>query len=132
MKALLTSRQSQLGIEPLEGILPVGSLVYVTCHGPCWGLRGIVQAVDVIPPADAPLYFYLVTLQEGQIKEPLWFVPDDVTAVEGENVSQWCPGRGELSQVEVEAFSIVANVSGREEDRSLETLSIAEREVVAV
>jgi hypothetical protein len=66
-------------------VLSVGSLVYVTCYGPCWGFRGTIRSVDVIVPADTqePLYFYLVALQEGQIKEPLWFVHDDVAGVEG-------------------------------------------------
>ncbi len=68
-------------------VLPVGSLVYVTCYGPCWGLRGIIQAVDVIAPADSQgsLHFYLVTLEGGQMKEPLWFVHDDVAEIEGDN-----------------------------------------------
>jgi hypothetical protein len=29
--------------------------------------------------------FYLVALLEGQLKEPLWLVQDDIAAVEGEN-----------------------------------------------
>jgi hypothetical protein len=99
MKALLTSKQSPLEVEPLKDILAVGSLVYVTCYGPCWGIRGIIRAIDVIAPADAPLYFYLVTLQEGQMKEPLWFVQDDVVAVEGENASHWRSSRKELSPI---------------------------------
>ena len=70
-------------------VLGVGSLVYVTCYGPCWGLKGIVRAVDAIALADAqePLYFYLVALHEGQVKEPLWFVHDDVAGVEGDRLS---------------------------------------------
>ena len=69
--------------------LAVGSLVYVTCYGPCWGLKGIIRAVDVIALADAqePLYFYLVALHEGQTKEPLWLVHDDVAGVEGDRIS---------------------------------------------
>jgi len=71
-------------------VLPVGSLVYVTCYGPCWGLRGTIRSVDVIAPSDAhePLYFYLVALHEQQMKEPLWFVHDDVAGVEG---NSWRP-----------------------------------------
>lgn len=70
-------------------VLEVGSLVYVTCYGPCWGLKGIIRAVDVIALADAQdsLYFYLVALHEGQVKEPLWFVHDHVAGVEGDRVS---------------------------------------------
>jgi hypothetical protein len=103
-------------------LLPVGSLVYVTCHGPCWGLRGIIRAVDVIAPTDEqwPLCFYFVALQEGQMKEPLWLVHDDIAEVEGENVSQWRSSREKLSRLEFEALGTVANVSERERDRSLE------------
>jgi len=66
--------------------LTVGSLVYVTCYGPCWGLRGIIRTIDMIVLSDTPepLYFYLVALQGGEIKEPVWFVHDDVAEVEGD------------------------------------------------
>jgi len=69
-------------------VLPVGTLVYVTCYGPYWGLRGIICAVDVIALSDGqePLYFYLVALHGVETKEPLWLVQDDLAAVEGENV----------------------------------------------
>jgi hypothetical protein len=113
--------------EPImeSNVLAVGSLVYVTCYGPCWGLRGIVHAVDVIALADAPeepVYFYLVALQEGHMKEPVWFVHDDVAGVEGDNVSQWRPRKKELSRVEIEALEIVANGFERDKDRGLEAL----------
>ena len=70
-------------------VLGVGSLVYVTSSGPCWGLKGIIRAVDVIALVDtqAPLYFYLVALHEGQVKEPPWFVHDHVAGVEGNRLS---------------------------------------------
>jgi hypothetical protein len=61
--------------------------VYVTSYGPCWGLKGIIRAVDVIADAQEPLYFYLVALHEGQVKEPLWFVHDHVAGVEGDRLS---------------------------------------------
>jgi len=80
-------------------VLGVGSLVYVTCYGPCWGLKGTIRAVDVIALADAqdPLYFYLVALHEGQIKEPLWFVQDHVARVEGrQDFSQSRPNTLEI------------------------------------
>ena len=82
--ALLLKEQPH---EVLEDIFTVDSLVYVTCYGPFWGFRGTVCAVDVIPLGDTQeaLYFYLVALQEGQMKEPLWLVQDDIAAVEGEN-----------------------------------------------
>ena len=72
-----------------SNVLPVGSLVYVTCYGPYWGLRGIIRAVDVITLVDTQesLSFYLVALQEGQIEEPLWLVHDDVAVVEGDSVA---------------------------------------------
>ena len=108
-----------------SNVLAVGSLVYVTCYGPYWGIRGIVHAVDVIALADTPdepVYFYLVDLQEGQKKEPLWFAHDDVAGIEGENVSLWRPSRRELSRVEVEALEIAVNGFEREQDRNLETL----------
>ena len=77
-----TTKQPQQESRPLEDILPVGSLVYITSYGPYYGLRGIIHTVDA---HNAPLYFYLVALQDGRISEPLWFVHDDVVAVEGEN-----------------------------------------------
>lgn len=71
-----------------SNFLPVGSLVYVTCYGPYWGLRGIIRAVDAIALADGQecVYFYLVALQDGQMKEPLWLVHDDLAGVEGNKV----------------------------------------------
>jgi hypothetical protein len=123
MVALLTAKQSHLEVEPLESVLAVGCLVYVTCYGPCRGLKGIIQAVDVIAPADVPLCFYLVTLLEGQMKEPVWCICDDVAAVEGENVSLWRSSRKELSSLELEALEIVVNESLRAQNRSLKTLS---------
>ncbi len=123
MVALLTAKQSHLEVEPLDDVLAVGSLVYVTCYGPCRGLKGIIQAVDVIAPADVPLCFYLVTLLEGQMREPVWCVYDDVAVVEGEDVSLWRPSREKLSRLEREALEIVVNESLRMRNRSLETLS---------
>jgi len=68
--------------------LPVGSLVYVTCYGPYWGLRGTIRAVCVIDLSDSQehLYFYQVALHEVQMREPLWLVQDDLAVVEGELV----------------------------------------------
>jgi hypothetical protein len=91
MMAPLTSEQSQLEREPLEGILEIGSLVYVTSYGPYRGLKGIIRTVDALSPANISSCFYLIALQEGHVKEPVWFVHDDVAAVEGQNVSQWRP-----------------------------------------
>jgi hypothetical protein len=83
MTALLTSKQPKLELEPLA----VGNLVYVICYGPYWGLRGVIHSIDAIASAGEDLYFYLVTLQEGQMREPLWLVHDDIAPVEGDNVS---------------------------------------------
>ena len=73
-----------------SNVLAVGNLVYVTSYGPWWGLRGIIRAVDAIALSDAQegsLYFYLVALQEGEMKEPVWFMHDDVAGIEGHNIS---------------------------------------------
>ena len=99
-------------------ILAAGSLVYVTCYGPYWGLRGIIRAVDVIAlDAQDSMYFYLVALEDGRIKEPLWLVHDDVAEIKGENVSQWRPSKKEPSRVEIEALNIVLNESERVQER---------------
>ena len=79
-----------------SNVLPVGGLVYVTCYGPCWGLKGIIRDIDVIVIDDAKddsLYFYLVALQDVGIKEPVWFTHDDVAEVEGHQASRWLPSR---------------------------------------
>ena len=120
MVALLTSEQSQLETGPLEDVLEVGSLVYVTCYGPYWGVKGIIRAVDVLAHTDTSSRFYLVDLQEGGKKEPVWFVYDDVATFKGENVSRRYP---EQSRLATEALSIMVNVLGQELDRSLETLA---------
>jgi hypothetical protein len=108
--------------------LTVGSLVYVTSYGPCWGLKGTICAVDSIIFVDAqenPLYFYLVALQEGQTKEPLWLVHDDVAPVEGDDISQGRPSKKQPSRLEIEALEIVANMLKRELDSNPETLLTA-------
>ena len=100
--------------------LPVDTLVYVTCYGPYWGFRGIIRAVDVIALADAQdsMYFYLVALEDGRMKEPLWLVHDDVAEVMGENVSQWRPSKKEPSRVEIEALNIVLSEAERVQERA--------------
>jgi hypothetical protein len=97
-------------------IFAVGSPVYVTGYGPCRGFRGIICDVD----EQGPLCFYLVALHEGQIKEPLWLIPDDIAEIEGENVSQRYTRQEKLSRVEFEALEIVARASELEQDRSQE------------
>jgi hypothetical protein len=54
------------------------------------------------------------------MKEPVWFVHDDIAGVEGDNVSQWRQSKQELSRVELEALEIVVNGFEREQDRGLE------------
>lgn len=98
MMALLTSEQSPSGTEPLEGLLEIGNLVYVTSYGPYRGLKGIIRTVDVLAPKHASSCFYLIALQEGHMKEPVWFIHDDVAVVEGQNVSQWRPSVEEQSR----------------------------------
>jgi hypothetical protein len=114
-----------------SNVLAAGSPVYVTCHSPYWGIRGIVLAVDIIALADTQecMYFYLVALHDGQLKEPLWLVHDDVAEMEGENVSQWRPSRKALSRLEMEALEIVANVFKREQGRSQESLLVTQEEL---
>jgi hypothetical protein len=102
-----------------QSVLTVGSLIYVTSYGPCWGFRETIRAVDTIIFADAqehPLHFYLVAMQEGQIKEPLWLVDDDVAAVEGDNVAQRRSSKKQPSRLELEVLEIVTNALERELD----------------
>ena len=72
-----------------SSVLPVGSLIYVTSYGPNFGLKGTVQEVEVIIQASVreSQYFYLVTLHEGQLREPLWLTQDDIATVEGDSLS---------------------------------------------
>ena len=61
-------------------ILPVGSRVRITSFGPFREHRGTVRDVHTIAAdLEEPFCFYLVALDHGQRKEPLWF---DYTEVE--------------------------------------------------
>jgi hypothetical protein len=55
-------------------------------------------------------------MQEGQIKEPLWLVDDDVAAVEGDNVAQRRSSKKQPSRLELEVLEIVTNALERELD----------------
>ena len=61
-------------------ILPVRSRVRITSFGPFREHRGTVRDVHTIAAdLEEPFCFYLVALDHGQRKEPLWF---DYTEVE--------------------------------------------------
>jgi hypothetical protein len=114
-----------------SNVLAIGNLVYVTCYGPCWGLRGIIRDIDVISLSDAqedPLYFYLVALHEGEVKEPVWFIHDDVAGIEGYNGhkdSPWQPSRKKPSPLEIHALEIAANISERESENETRVWKIS-------
>ncbi len=64
-------------------VLPVGSLVDVTCYCPFRGLKGTIQVVSTIADeAEEPFCFYLVDLEVTHIQEPIWFEHNEVEAVE--------------------------------------------------
>ena len=64
-------------------VLPVGSLVDVTCYCPFRGLKGTIQTVSTIADeAEEPFCFYLVDLEGTHIQEPIWFEHNEVEAVE--------------------------------------------------
>jgi hypothetical protein len=64
-------------------VLPVGSLVDVTCYCPFRGLKGTIQVVSTIADeADEPFCLYLVDLEATHIQEPIWFEHNEVEAVE--------------------------------------------------
>jgi hypothetical protein len=64
-------------------VLPVGSLVDVTCYCPFRGLKGTIQIVSsIVDGAEEPFCFYLVDLEGTHIPEPIWFAHHEVEAVE--------------------------------------------------
>ena len=55
-------------------VLPVGSRVRVSSYGPFREYWGTVRDVHTIGvDFDEPFCFYLVALDHGQVKEPIWF-----------------------------------------------------------
>jgi len=65
-------------------VLPVGSLVDVTCYCPFRGLKGTIQIVSTIADetAEEPFCFYLVDLEGTHTPEPIWFEHHEVVAAE--------------------------------------------------
>ena len=64
-------------------VLPVGSLVDVTCYCPFRGLKGTIQLVSTIADeAEEPFCFYLVDLEGTHLPQPIWFEHDEVEATE--------------------------------------------------
>ena len=64
-------------------VLPVGSLVDVTCYCPFRGLKGTIQTVSTIADdAEKPFCYYLVYLEGTSIQEPIWFEHNEVEAAE--------------------------------------------------
>jgi hypothetical protein len=58
----------------LHQILPVGSRVRVTSYGPIREYRGTIRDVHTIEASlEEPFCYYLVALDNGQRKEPIWF-----------------------------------------------------------
>ncbi len=64
-------------------VLPIGSLVDVTCYCPFRGLKGTIQRVNTIADeTEEPFCFYLVDLEATHIQEPIWFEHNEVVAAE--------------------------------------------------
>ena len=65
-----------------DHVLPVGSRVRVTSYGPFRERWGTVCDVHTISPdLEEPFCFYLVALDSGQRKEPIWFEYSEVELI---------------------------------------------------
>ncbi len=63
-------------------LFPVGSRVRVTSYGPFRERKGTLLDVHTIASDfEEPFCFYLVALDEGQMKEPIWFELDEVELI---------------------------------------------------
>lgn len=65
-------------------VLQVGSRVLITSYSPFRGLRGVIQRVDELPPTSnlpEPLCFYLVRLEGAYIKNPVWFLHEEIEPI---------------------------------------------------
>ncbi len=63
-------------------VLPVGSRVRVTSYGPFREQWGTVRDVHMIAAdLEEPFCFYLVALDSGWIKEPIWFDYSEVELI---------------------------------------------------
>ncbi len=63
-------------------VLPVGSRVRVTSYGPFrehWGTVRDVHTIDA--SLEEPFCFYLIALDNGHRKEPIWFEYDEVELI---------------------------------------------------
>ncbi len=65
-----------------DHVLPVGSRVRVTCYGPFREQWGMVRDVHMISAdLEEPFCFYLIALDSGQRKEPIWFDYSEVELI---------------------------------------------------
>ena len=63
-------------------VLSVGSRVRVTSYSPFREQRGTVRDVHTIAAdLEEPFCFYLVALESGQRKEPIWFEYSEVEPI---------------------------------------------------
>jgi hypothetical protein len=63
-------------------VLPVGSRVRVTSYSPFREQRGTVRDVHTIAAdLEEPFCFYLISLDGGQVKEPIWFEYDEIELI---------------------------------------------------
>ena len=66
----------------MNQLFPVNSRVRVISYGPFREHRGIVRDVHTIASDfEEPFCFYLIALDGGQMKEPLWFEYDEVELI---------------------------------------------------
>jgi hypothetical protein len=63
-------------------VLPVGSRVRVTSYGPFREQWGTVRDVHTIAAdLEEPFCYYLIALDSGQRKEPIWFDYSEVELI---------------------------------------------------
>jgi hypothetical protein len=62
--------------------LPIGSRVRVTSYGPFREQWGTIRDVHTIAPdLEEPFCYYLIALDSGQRKEPIWFDYSEVELI---------------------------------------------------
>ncbi len=64
-----------------RGLLSPGGRVCITSYGPFHRLRGTIRRVDDLSDPssfDSPYCFYLIDLERASIKEPVWFLQDEI------------------------------------------------------
>jgi hypothetical protein len=63
-------------------VLPVGSRVRVTSYSPFREQRATVRdAHTIAADLEEPFCFYLIALDGGQVKEPIWFEYDEIELI---------------------------------------------------